>query len=129
MCMKRLTFAMYLALACAFALGQTRSQAKTSPCKNPEIASSCFTTYGQLASRYRDRSYVLWDLGKKRFFEIHRFPLNVEHALWDSAPGPWSNVVIGWFEVCPLDTEKVKSGQLEAACIESAQDLGVKAYK
>jgi hypothetical protein len=127
--MKRLTFAMYLALACAFALGQTRSTPKPNPCKTPEIAPTCFTTYGELASGYKDPSYVLWEPGKNRPFRIYRFPRNVEHALWDSASGSWSNVVIGWFEVCPLDTEKMKSKQLTAACIESATDLGVKAYK
>ena len=127
--MKRLTFVTCLFLACAVALSQPGSSTRTTPCKTTEIASLCFMTYGQLASGHDHPSFMFLELRTNRLFEIYSFPPNVEHALWDSAPGPWPNVVIGWFELCPLDDEKVKPKQFRTACIESAKDLLVKTYE
>ena len=142
LCMSRISFVIALLLASATMLGEPKGSGRTILCKTPEIAPSCYWTHGRLVVGNGNPSYRLWRIGTHRLLGIYsgpvafssrwggkyeldnegpQFPSNVDEALWRSVTGNWPNVIIGDFEVCPLDKEKPEV--MQSACIESAKDL------
>ena len=109
----------------------------------------CFGSYGELSKDNETPPYVFSEYRTNRRFRIYsgprrssnrseswfndlvapELPSNVRRALWQNASGRWPNVVIGNFEICPLEGDKEKTGKLQAACIESAADLIVKRFE
>jgi hypothetical protein len=111
-----------------------KTEKRKIPCKTPENAASCYWTRGRLAVYDGRPPLRLWKIGTKRVLAIYsgpsikrgdekdilnpELPPNVEKVFTSSY-----DRIFGDFEVCPLGADR--PGQMQAACIESAQKLFV----
>jgi hypothetical protein len=104
-------------------------------CKTDENASICYWTHGRLNFANGDPSYRIWKVGTKRILAVYsgpsRFPPRTEadSELPEFPPSvdkvfrPPTNWIFADFEVCPLEPER--KGEMQAVCIESAQNIVV----
>ena len=143
--MNKSILAMVVLLFCTAAGGDAKEPQRSIPCKTPEIASSCYWTHGRLAAANGNPAFQLWKIGTRRLLGIYsgpasfngrfaskyaldneapQLPPNVETSLWKSVTDKWPNAIFADFEVCPLEPEK--PGEMQAACIESANNIVIK---
>ena len=141
------------ALLCSFvviflcSVGAKSQHAKRStPCKTPVNANSCYWTHGRLGFSNGTPTLRLWKIGTGRILAIYsgpsacsgskfdldpscdnenpELPANIKQTFEKSRPAfGFPNRIFADFEVCPLESER--PGVMQKACIESAKDIVV----
>ncbi len=106
---------------------------RTIPCKTPANANSCYWTHGRLRMGNGTPAFRLWKIGTHRILGIYSGPSVDRYGLDNENPELPPNIernldsclnfIFADFEVCPL--EPVRSGAMQAACIESAKNIFV----
>ncbi len=144
--MKHLAIA--LALVCAVpgtVCAAEGNDKRTTPCKTPSVANSCYWTRGRLRFMNGTPALRLWKIGTHRILGIYSGPSRYNPAAEDPDKGDNENPelpgnvvgafkrnqpaqgfpdpIFGDFEVCPLEPER--SHVMQAACIESAKNIVV----
>ena len=109
--------------------GYAVAQELAPSCKtSPHVVTACFTVHGRLSVYNGFPSIIIWQIGTNHILGIldpqsetegpRVIPPTVRALL---GSGPSFNDVYGDYEVCPFD--RLKPGQRQIACIESASHL------
>ena len=129
-----LTLAAATVLVAARPPQQGPAPARRIPCKTPENTSMCYWTRGRVRVGNGTPSYRLWKVGTNRLLGIYSGPSVDRYSLDNEDPEFPANVQRVWqtrighslfadFEVCTLEPER--PGFMQAACIESAENIFV----
>ncbi len=103
-------------------------------CKTPENSATCYWVHGRLNFANGNPSIRVWKIGTRHIFGIisgpgaekwisedslhPELPANVDRAFKSI-----STQLFADFEICPLEPEV--TGEMQAACIESAKNIVV----
>jgi hypothetical protein len=135
--MKRIVAALVVVLLTITPTVLSASGKRDIPCKTTANAQSCYRTHGRLGCGNGTPSCRLWKVGTHRTLGIYsgpselgkddldnehpEFPADVERALDLGTPN--QRRIFADFEVCPLEPEK--TGTMQAACIEAAENITI----